>query len=62
VHLASVKRKLPGQDERDYTNGFKGLKMIGYQDYCSLECGVIGDREVEIPKSVKFLREQWKKA
>lgn len=62
VHLASVKRKLPGQDERDYTNGFKGLKMIGYQDYCSLECGVLGDHEVEIPKSVKFLREQWKKA
>ena len=62
VHLASIKRNLPGQDERDYTNGFKGLKMIGYQDYCSFECGVIGDHEVEIPKSVKFLRDQWKKA
>lgn len=62
VHLASIKRNLPGQDERDYTNGFGGLKMIGYQDFCSFECGVLGDREVEIPKSVKFLREQWKKA
>ena len=62
VHLASIKRNLPGQDERDYTNGFKGLKMIGYQDFCSFECGVIGDREVEIPKSVKFLRDQWAKA
>jgi len=62
VHLASIKRNLPGQDERDYTNGFGGLKMIGYQDFCSFECGVIGDREVEIPKSVKFLREQWRKA
>jgi sugar phosphate isomerase/epimerase len=62
VHLASIKRNLPGQDERDYVNGFKGLKMIGYTDYCSLECGVIGDREIEIPKSVKFLREQWAKA
>jgi len=62
VHLASIKRNLPGQDERDYTNGFKGLKMIGYQDFCSFECGCIGDPEVEIPKSVKFLREQWKKA
>ncbi|HET6453891.1 MAG TPA: sugar phosphate isomerase/epimerase family protein [Armatimonadota bacterium] len=62
VHLASIKRKLPGQDERDYTNGFKGLKMIGYQDFCSFECGVIGDRDVEIPKSVKFLRDQWSKA
>ncbi len=62
VHLASIKRNLPGQDERDYTNGFKGLKMIGYQDFCSFECGVVGDAEVEIPKSVKFLRAQWKKA
>lgn len=62
VHLASIKRNLPGQDERDFIDGFKGLKMIGYRDYCSFECGVIGDRDAEIPKSVKFLREQWKKA
>lgn len=62
VHLASRKRVLPGQDERDFTDGFRGLKMIGYQDFCSFECGVDGDREVEIPKAVKFLREQWKKA
>lgn len=62
VHLASIKRNLPGQDERDFTDGFKGLKMIGYQDFCSFECGCIGDREVEIPKSVKFLKNQWAKA
>ncbi len=62
VHLASRRRVLPGQDERDFTDGFRGLKMIGYQDFCSFECGVDGDREVEIPKSVKFLREQWAKA
>lgn len=62
VHLASAKRILPGQDEKDFTNGFKGLKMIDYQDFCSFECGVQGDREVEIPKSVKFLRSQWEKA
>jgi len=62
VHLASIKRNLPGQDERDYTNGFKGLKMIGYQDFCSFECGVIGDRDVEIPKCVKFLKKQWDQA
>ena len=62
VHLASRTRKLPGQDDRDFTDGFRGLKMIGYRDYCSFECGVLGDREVEIPKSVKFLQEQWRKA
>lgn len=62
VHLASRKRNLPGQDERDFTDGFKGLKMIGYRRYCSLECGVVGDRETEIPKSAEFLRKQWAKA
>jgi len=62
VHLASRTRKLPGQDERSFVEGFRGLKMIGFQDYCSFECGVEGDREVEIPKSVKFLREQWQMA
>lgn len=62
VHLASIKRNLPGQDERDYTDGFRGLKHIGYQDYCSFECGVIGNREEEIPKAVQFLRGQWAKA
>ena len=62
VHLASIKRNLPGQDGRDYVNGFKGLKMIGYKDFCSFECGVVGDPEIEIPKSVKFLRGQWRKA
>ena len=62
VHLASIKRNLPGQDERDFRDGFKGLKMIGYQDFMSLECSVIGDREVEIPKAVRFLRKQWAEA
>lgn len=62
VHLASRIRVLPGQDERSFVDGFRGLKFIGFQDYCSFECGVQGDREVEIPKSVAFLREQWAQA
>jgi sugar phosphate isomerase/epimerase len=62
VHLASRTRKLPGQDDRSFVDGFRGLKWIGFQDYCSFECGVNGDREVEIPKSLAFLREQWAKA
>lgn len=62
VHLASRIRVLPGQDERQFVDGFRGLKLIGFQDYCSFECGVKGDREVEIPKSMAFLREQWQKA
>lgn len=62
VHLASRRRVLPGQDERDFREGFRALKMIGYQGFCSLECGCDGDRETEIPKSVRFLRDQWAKA
>lgn len=62
VHLASRKRVLPGQDERSFIDGFRGLKWVGFKDYCSFECGVQGDREVEIPKSLAFLREQWEQA
>ena len=62
VHLASRIRVLPGQDERQFIDGFRGLKLIGFQDFCSLECGCRGERTVEIPKSVEFLRDQWAKA
>jgi sugar phosphate isomerase/epimerase len=62
VHLASRTRVLPGQDERQFVDGFRGLKWINYQDYCSFECGVRGDPQVEFPKSMAFLREQWEKA
>jgi sugar phosphate isomerase/epimerase len=62
VHLASRARNLPGQDERSFIDGFRGLKMIGYHDFCSLECGCIGDPEIEIPKSFAFLKRQWSEA
>ena len=62
VHLASRIRVLPGQDERQFVDGFLGLKWIGFKDYCSFECGVRGDGNVEIPKSMAFLRDQWAKA
>lgn len=66
VHLASKSRVLPGQDKADdepfYLDGFRGLKMIGYQHYCSFECGCRGDRELEIPKSMAFLRDVWARA
>lgn len=62
VHLGSIKRKLPGQDARSFVDGFVGLKRIGYQGCISLECGCIGKREVEIPKSFRFLEKQWAEA
>ena len=62
VHLASRRRNLPGQDDRSFVDGFRGLKMIGFQDFCSLECGVKGKADVEIPKAFRFLEQQWKEA
>jgi sugar phosphate isomerase/epimerase len=63
VHLATgVHRILPGQEERSFVEGFRGLKFIGYQNYCSFECGIRGDPMVEIPKSMAFLRDQWARA
>ncbi|HID21769.1 MAG TPA: sugar phosphate isomerase/epimerase [Planctomycetaceae bacterium] len=64
VHIASRKRrKMPGEDEGDnYVDGFRGLKMIGYQDFISLECGSIGDKKVTIPAAAKLMREQWEMA
>ncbi|HPA46921.1 MAG TPA: sugar phosphate isomerase/epimerase family protein [bacterium] len=59
IHLADNTRKLPGQGEMNYVPGFRALQQIGYPDYCSLECGILGDAKEELPKCVKFLREQW---
>ena len=64
VHVASRKtRKTPGEDEGDnYVDGFKGLKIIGYQDFVSFECGCKGDRAKALPAAVALLRQQWEMA
>ncbi|MGD9127523.1 MAG: sugar phosphate isomerase/epimerase family protein [Planctomycetia bacterium] len=62
VHLAGRIRKLPGQDDKRFVDGFRGLKMIGYDGYCSFECGVKGKKEIEVPKAIQFLRDQWSEA
>lgn len=78
VHLATGKsRILPGQEPHSYVSGFKGLKRIGYQDFCSLECGIkptrqitdekgkpkmVKDPDIEIPKAFAFLKQQWEEA
>ena len=64
VHLANgPKRSLPGQQEHSFVSGFRGLKFIGYDKFCSFECGVAGDdKEAEIRKSLDFLRSEWEKA
>jgi sugar phosphate isomerase/epimerase len=65
VHMASRRRRaMPGEDgEADnYVMGFKGLKMIGYQDFVSLECGCKTDRETAIPAAAELIRKQWAEA
>ena len=65
VHVASRKRRsMPGEDgEADnYVNGFKGLKMLGYDKYVSFECGCQGNREVVVPAALELLRTQWDEA
>lgn len=65
VHIASRKRRsMPGEDcdADNYVNGFKGLKMLGYDKYVSFECGCQGDREVVLPAAVELMRKQWEEA
>lgn len=65
VHIASRRRRsMPGEDgEADnYVEGFKGLKMLGYTNYISFECGCQGDRNVVLPAAVQLIRDQWEKA
>ncbi|MGL6196340.1 MAG: TIM barrel protein [Thermoguttaceae bacterium] len=65
VHLGNgPTRTLPGQEEHSFTEGFRGLKYIGYDKFISYECGCKGgtDSNEEIPKSMEFLRQEWEKA
>ena len=65
VHIASRRRRsMPGEDgdADNYVNGFKGLKMLNYQNYVSFECGCQGDRNVVVPAAVQLLRDQWEQA
>lgn len=66
VHLAGGRaepmRTLPGQNSMSFVDGFRGLKYIGYTGFCSFECGCKGDPNVEVPKSMQFLRDEWAKA
>ena len=67
VHLAGgvadPRRTFPGENSTTYVDGFRGLKYIGYQGYCSFECGCAAkDKEEGFKKSIEFLRAQWDEA
>ncbi|HBT75776.1 MAG TPA: sugar phosphate isomerase, partial [Planctomycetaceae bacterium] len=63
VHLGNgTKRRLPGQDDHCHIKAMRGLKYIGYTEFLSYECGVDGDKAIEVPKSVAYLRKCWEEA
>ena len=65
VHIASKgNRRMPGEcgEVDNYVDGFRALKLMGYDKYISFECGCGGDRDVLVPAAVKLIREQWEQA
>jgi sugar phosphate isomerase/epimerase len=68
VHFGSrPSRRQPGHDANDdYRPGFQALKEIGYQGYCSYECGIDGknheEREKNLIDSLNYLRKHWEEA
>jgi len=66
VHMASRRRRLmPGEDgEADnYIDGFRGLKILGYDKYVSFECSSREeDRNASVARAVELLRKQWEEA
>ncbi|HID96213.1 MAG TPA: sugar phosphate isomerase/epimerase [Candidatus Latescibacteria bacterium] len=57
VHLADSTRFLPGWGHTDFRAALDALKRMGYQKYMAFECGVPGDPEVLLPRTVRYLRE-----
>ena len=67
VHLAggveNPRRTYPGENSMTFVDGFRGLKYIGYNKFCSFECGCAGkDKEEAFKNSIQFLRDQWAEA
>ena len=66
VHIASRERRLmPGEDGAadNYIDGFRGLKILGYDKYVSLECGSKAeDRNASAAAAVELIRKQWEEA
>ncbi|MDO4571105.1 MAG: sugar phosphate isomerase/epimerase family protein [Planctomycetia bacterium] len=67
VHLGNgpqpPRRTLPGEDDRPFADGFLGLKFIGYDGFCSFECGVAAPDKFEaVRRSIAYCRSEWEKA
>ena len=56
---------MPGEDgdANNYIDGFRGLKIIGYDKYISFECGSKAeDRNASAVAAVELIRKQWEEA
>lgn len=62
VHLADSQRLQPGMGHTDFRPGFRALKEIGYNDFLGFECGVSGDFEDAILRSMDYCRRVWDEA
>lgn len=58
VHRGDSNRMLPGQGHTDFRAGFDAVEHTGFQGFMALECGVLGDPEIELPRSVEFMTRQ----
>ena len=56
IHLADSTRLLPGYGHTDFSAGFAALKQIGYEWFMSLECGIPGKEEEDLPRCVEYLK------
>jgi sugar phosphate isomerase/epimerase len=57
VHLADNNRLLPGYGNIDWKACISALKDAEFDGFMNLECAIPGDIEVELPKTVRFLRQ-----
>lgn len=55
IHLADSNRLTPGNGHTDFKS-LKILKEGGYSYYLALECGIPGDPEEELKRTLKFLK------
>ena len=57
VHLTDNNRLLPGQGHIDFASGFKALKEIQYNAWCSFECAAEGNFIRDVKESLNWLKQ-----
>ena len=63
VHLAENTRVEPGPGSLVLKPGFRALKEIGYRGWLELECRRLSGVPAEVlPGSVRYVKEQWRRA